>query len=271
MFQLFNLYHWIYIVIATILFILLDRVLIKIEKDKQYRFLFILSIANFCIHFLKVLLEPEASQTSKIYRTALTNLCAVNTFFYPFVLKSKNKSLLNYFEFMGFFSGLIALVVCPDLNDTVPFKIENIRYWITHFILMFISFELMRTKMVKFSYRLLPFCYLCFFIEQGIIYLNDYVLFVSGVTDCIDYSNASFTYGIKDSFQPYLGFANYLIPSIFYKDGIYTPLLWMIFPMLVVLLLAFIFTIIFIDREQFIADFKKIKEYIKDKISKKKT
>lgn len=265
MFQLFNLYHWIYIFITIILFIALDKILMKMDSNKQYKFLFGLSLINFGIHFIKVLLDIGSSFTTMIYRIALTNLCAVNTVLYPLILKIKNRYLLNFFEFMGFFSGIIALIFCYDLNGTQPFRVENIRYWITHFLLLFISLELMRTKLVKFNYRTLFFCYLCFFIEQGIIHLNNYILYITNITNCIDYSNASFTYGIGDAVLPYLGFVKYFIPNIFFKDGIYTPVLWLLVPMLLVLILAFIISIIFFDREHFKKDFIKIKGCFKKK------
>lgn len=271
MFQLFNIYHLIYIFITLVIFTLLDRFLIKMSNEKQFKFLYGLTIVNFIIHFLKVLVEFELSLSSKIYRIALTNLCAVNTFIYPFVLKFKNKILVNFLEFIGFFSGVVALVFCYDLNGTEPFILSNIRYWFTHFILMFVSFELIRTKQVKYDYRNVWYFYFLFFIEQIIIYLNDYILFVTNIIDRIDYSNGAFTYGIRESVLPYLGFVNYIIPSFLYQDGVYTPVLWMITPMILVLIVAFIISVTLIDRKHFVEDFKKIKEKIKQKRSVKDT
>ena len=117
----------------------------------------------------------------------------------------------------------------------------------------------------KFNYHSLLFCYLWFFVEQFIIFVNDCALYWGGVTDSIDYSNASFTYGVKEQFLEYLGFAKYLIPDIFYNNGVYTPILWMLVPMIFVVFIVFIICVVFIDREHFAKDIKQIKAYFREK------
>ena len=121
MFKLFNIYHFIYIVIFILIFFVLNKLFKNKGKDLQYKIIYFLSIINFLIHFIKVYLDIDLLPSDKIYQIALTNLCAVNVIFYPFVLKKQNELLMSFFSFIGLFSGIVSMLFCYGLNNTFPF------------------------------------------------------------------------------------------------------------------------------------------------------
>ena len=69
---------------------------------------------------------------------SLSNLCAVNVVLYPFIIKINNKWLNYYFQFIGIISGIVAIIYPYELVNFNAFNIESIRYFVTHFILLFI-------------------------------------------------------------------------------------------------------------------------------------
>ena len=267
MFELFNIYHYIYLILIVFVFLYLDNYFSSLSKDKKNKYLFILSIFNFIIHFLKVFLYPYKEVSTQFYYLSLSNLCAVNVVLYPLILKINNKILNNYFMLFGFISGVIAILYPYELINFNAFNIESIRYFITHFILMFISFNLF--KGMKLNYRYLFISYFIFFIEQGIILFNDFIYFKFDIIPNIDYSNGSLLYGINNKLESIKWIIDLFILDTFKTNEGYIYLLWQITPSLVLFLIIFIVVILFIDNRRFKNDWYKVKYYLIRKFNKK--
>ena len=267
MFELFNIYHYIYLILLVFGFLYLDKYFSNLSKDKKNKYLFILSIFNFIIHFLKVFLYPYKEVSTQFYYLSLSNLCAVNVVLYPLILKINNKILNNYFMLFGFISGVIAILYPYELINFNAFNIESIRYFITHFILMFISFNLFKEK--KLNYRYLFISYFIFFIEQGIILLNDFIYFKLDIIPNIDYSNGSLLYGINNKLESIKWVIDFFVLDTFKTNEGYIYLLWQITPSLVLFVIIFIVVILFIDNRRFKNDWYKVKYYLIRKFNKK--
>ena len=267
MFELFNIYHYIYLILIVFGFLYLDKYFSSLSKDKKNKYLFILSIFNFVIHFLKVFLYPYKEVSTQFYYLSLSNLCAVNVVLYPLILKINNKILNNYFMLFGFISGVIAILYPYELVNFNAFNIESIRYFITHFILLFISFNLFKEK--KLNYRYLIFSYFIFFIEQGLILLNDLIFFKLDIIPNIDYSNGSLLYGINNKLESIKWGIDLFILDTFKTNEGYVYLLWQITPSLVLFVIIFIVVILFIDNRRFKNDWYKVKYYLIRKFNKK--
>ena len=267
MFELFNIYHYIYLILIVFGFLYLDKYFSNLSKDKKNKYLFTLSLFNFVIHFLKVFLYPYKEVSTQFYYLSLSNLCAVNVVLYPLILKINNKILNNYFMLFGFISGVIAILYPYELINFNAFNIESIRYFITHFILMFISFNLFKEK--KLNYRYLFISYFIFFIEQGIILLNDFIYFKLDIIPNIDYSNGSLLYGINKKLESIKWVIDLFILDTFKTNEGYIYLLWQITPSLVLFVIIFIVVILFIDNRRFKNDWYKVKYYLIRKFNKK--
>ena len=267
MFELFNIYHYIYLFLIVFGFLYLDKYFSSLSKDKKNKYLFTLSLFNLVIHFLKVFLYPYKEVSTQFYYLSLSNLCAVNVVLYPLILKINNKILNNYFMLFGFISGVIAILYPYELVNFNAFNIESIRYFITHFILLFISFNLFKEK--KLNYRYLIFSYFIFFIEQGLILLNDLIFFELDIIPNIDYSNGSLLYGINKKLESIKWVIDLFILDTFKTNEGYIYLLWQITPSLVLFVIIFIVIILFIDNRRFKNDWYKVKYYLIRKFNKK--
>ena len=267
MFELFNIYHYIYLIVIIFGFIYLNKYFSSLNKEIKNKYLFILSIFNLVIHFFKVFLYPYKAVSTQFYYLSLSNLCAVNVCLYPLVLKLDNKVLNNYFILFGFISGLVAIIYPYELVNFNAFNIESIRYFVTHFILMFISFTLYIEKGI--NYRYLFIGYFIFFIEQGIILLNDFIFFKLEIIPSIDYSNGSLVYGVNSKIETLKSIIDLFTLDIFKANEGYIYLLWQITPSLVLFIFILILVIIFLDNRRFKNDWYKIKYFLIKKFNKK--
>ena len=260
MFELFNLFHYFYLMIILFLFIFLNKYFLSINLVKRNNILFLMSLFNLIIHFLKVLLYPYNQVTTQIYYLSLSNLCAINVILCPFVLKVNNKTLNNFFMIFGFISGLVAIIYPYELVNFNAFNLESIRYFVTHFILLFVSYYLYKEK--KINYRYLFVSYFIFLFEQTLILLNDFIFFNMGIIPKIDYSNGSLIYGISNKFDSINSLIDLFVLDIFKTEGGYIYLLWQIIPSLILFILIFIIVTIFFDNSRFKNDCYKIKYFI---------
>lgn len=267
MFALFNIYHYMYLILIVIGFVYLNRYLSNLNKEKRNKLIFIFSIVNLIIHFVKVFLYPYTEVTTQFYYLSLSNLCAVNVVLYPLILKINNKVLNNYFMLFGFISGLIAILYPYELVNFNALNVETLRYFVTHFILMFISFYLFKEK--NLNYRYLFIGYFIFFIEQSIILLNDFIFYKLNIIPSISYSNGSLVYGINSKLDVIKDIINLFILDVFKKGNGYIYLLWQITPSLILFLIIFIICILFLDNRRFKNDWYRIKYFLIRKFNKK--
>ena len=256
MFELFNIYYWLHLFCAFIIILIVDRILSKLNSKTQYVIIFILSVFNFLLHFFKVYTDGIEGYNNQIYYISLSNFCSINTFILPFVLLFKNKRVTDFMIIMCLVSGIVAMVFCYCLEGENGISNHTVRFFITHLLIFLIPFELLRFKHVSLSYKSVKWCYLFFFIEQGVIYLNDIILFNHNIIPYQHYSNSSLVYGIRSDVNEMFGFIKYLVPNIFIDNGEYIPILWLTVPVLLIAILTYLIIILFFDRNGFNNDYK---------------
>ena len=259
MFEIFGNYHWLYLAIIALLFFIFDQLLALLNNKTQHRILFVLTLVNVGVHFAKALTKDYVSDNIMYFNMTLTNLCAVNTVLYPLVMLTKNKLITNFFQFMGVASGIMAMVFIYEYDGVRPLDIDLVRYFLTHFILMFVSFELVRTNFVKYNYRNSIFFGIIFLLEQGIIYYDALLCKKYGLIDYITICNQSFIFGVNQESMNFFNLLSWMIPDRFYQDGVVTPVLWQVGPAFYATIIIFLISILFVDREGFQKDIKKIK------------
>ena len=225
----------------------------------RFAVLWILSLINFILHFIKVYTDGINGFNSRIYYVSLSNFCSINTVILPFILLFKNRVIKDFMTIMCLISGIVAMLFCYCLEGENGFSNHTIRFFITHLILFLIPFELLRFNLIKLNYKNVKWCYLFFFVEQGIIYLNDVVLFKFNIIPYQHYSNSSLVYGIRDDVNSMFGFIKYLVPDIFIINGEYIPIVWLLVPMVLVMMVTYIVVILFFDKEHYIEGYREYK------------
>lgn len=256
MFELFNFYHWSHLFCTFIIILIFDRILLNLNRRKQYIIIFILSVINFLLHFFKVYTDGIDGVKNQIYYISLSNFCSINTVILPFVLIFKNKRITDFMSIMCLVSGIIAMLFCYCLEGENGVSNHTVRFFITHLLIFLIPFELLRYNHVSISYKSVKWCYVFFFIEQGIIYLNDIILFNFNIIPYQYYSNSSLVYGVRNDVDEMFGFIRYLVPNVFIINGEYIPVFWLMVPVLLVTILTYFIVIIFFDRNGFNNDYK---------------
>ena len=266
MFELFNIYHILHLIVAFIFVIVSDRILSRLSNRVQYVIIVLLAFFNFFLHFFKVYTDGIEGFNNQIYYISLSNFCSINTVILPFVLLFKNKRVTDFMTIMCLVSGVVAMVFCYCLEGENGISNHTVRFFITHVLIFLIPFELLRFNHINLSYKSVKWCYLFFFIEQGIIYLNDVILFNFNIIPYQNYSNSSLVYGIRHDVNEMFGFIKYLVPNIFIVNDEYIPVLWLLVPVLLVTILTYIVVILFFDRKEFSSDYK---EYRLKRVLKK--
>lgn len=246
--QIGNGYYILYIEFAAVYLLLLLLSLRK-RSEKTMRIVFlVLLFSNLAMHFLKQLFPPYREGFPYTLRSsALQNICAVSTVFFPFIyLKKKQTVLHDYAYFIGMCGGLGALAFPTETLGNPPFAPDTIRFYFCHTTLIVVPLAaailgLYRPRLKKFW--AIP---LLFLAHQTIICLDEFFLIgvgaVPGATfsDLLDpgFRNSSFTFGVRPDFAGAAFLFDPLVPSFFKTDAFhlnggkpfYFPVLWLIIP-----------------------------------------
>lgn len=276
--QLFNGYYFLYIFIAFGLTILSVKFL-KNKTDRfRHWFIFGLIMINLAVHFLKVLLFPYSLVDEVWTKVSFENICAVSVLLFPFLYFTKNKTLKDYMVMVGMASGIITFIAPLDamsefFNGTIyigprsAFMLENIRFYLAHFLLFLVPFLMMHFKMHELSIRRAyraPFMLLLVLL---LIFINELMMTAIGwvpKSDLFDPNkrNPSFIFGARSSFTGLGLFIGLLVPSFMmlthpvYEFTFYIPVLWLVIPTMIYGgAIALIFCMIY-DKEDTILFFK---------------
>lgn len=279
-----NIWYFTIIVIAIFTIILLFRYLRTKDEETKYKFLYKLTIINVIFHFLRLIFPPYVHDFRKYTNlrvlrvVGFENICAVNTLLGPFLYKSKNKYIKDYYMFVGFIGGLVAMIIpINPYTSRELFSFDMMRYFISHFILLIVPLFSYIFKLHTFNYRRFWCLPISFFACLTIIYLNENITYDLGWVE--EKRNFSLIYGIPENlpskFQPLAKFLTSIVPDNFKNyvgpDGnivAFTPLLWMITPFIVIVLpLSFIFNVC-LDFKNFKLDSINLYNKIKNKFQK---
>jgi len=293
--EIFNFYYFLYIFIALILTLLSVR-LLKYKSDKfRFWFIFGLIMANFAIHFLKILIYPYTDTyfvEHKIVKISLENICAVSVVTFPLLYFSKSKILKDYMVLVGLVSGMLTLFYPVDTFSTTfnavsvegvyvktAFQLETIRFYLTHFLLFLTPFLILHYKIHQLSVKRAGYMPFVFMGTLLIIYINELILSGFGLVPQgismynPDGRNPSLIFGVKN-LDTLVGIGKYikvLVPDFLTVNPVtgetfYWPVLWMFFPVLVNTSLMAIFINYIYDKEttkDFVLEklhFKKVKD-----------
>ncbi len=273
-----NGYYFMFIFIAALYAVILFLILRKKSTKTKRLVLTIILFLNLALHFSKLAFEPYRSGLPiTIRKITFENICAVSTLLFPFLfLIKKNTIISDYMYFIGICGGLGAMFFPTEAIGKAPYIFDVIRFYICHMNLFTVPLlacllGLYRPRIKRFW--AIP---LLFLVHLTIILINEIILIKIGwvngnITEVLDPNirNSSFIFGLPDSFKGAKFLFDPFIPPVFKTDWLhltngvpyYTPILWMFFPVLIYLPLAYAL----ITAPWWIADivkWQKIKKFI---------
>ena len=166
---------------------------------------------------------------------------------FPFIMLGKNDAAKDYIVFLGMIGGAAAIFFPTGAWGYPPFRLESIRFYLSHILLFMQAFYTLIYKVHVPSYKRFWRVPISFFIVLGVIALNELVLRAAGFTeqtleDMIadpTQRNSVYIFGLTPELESKLGFITALV-SDFMKHGIgyrtgdyYRPWVWMFFPVMI--------------------------------------
>ncbi len=252
-----NGFYFMYIVLALVFFATLLFILRK-KSEKTIRIvLIVILFINFALHFLKQAFPPYINNMPKALEdSTLVNICAVSTFFFPFVYLIKKHTVLHdYVFFIGMLGGLLAVFYPTEALGEFAFSFDVIRFYFCHstlFVVPLVAALLGLYRPRLKSFWAIP---LLFLAQSTIICLNEMFLIKVGLVDAKisdllnkEFRNYSFVFGLKDDFSTFAFLFDPLIPFFLKTDAFninggtafYFPVLWQIIPAFVYLIPLYI-------------------------------
>ncbi len=296
--EMFNMYYFLYLLIALSLTLISVR-LLKYKSNKfRFWFIFGLIMANFAIHFLKVLIYPYTDPyfvENRWVKVSFENICAVSVLTFPILYFVKNKIFKDYMVLVGLVSGMLTLFYPVDTFSSTfnavsiegvyvktAFSLETIRFYTTHFLLFLIPFLMLHYKMHEISIKRAGYMPFILMGTLSLIFVNEWVLSLFGLVpqgmDMFnpDGRNPSLIFGVKN-LDTLVGIGNFikvLVPRFltvnpFTGESFFWPVLWMFIPVLVYVNLMAIFVNFIYDKETTI-DYLLIKLRVKKNTEKSK-
>ncbi len=245
-----NIWYFLYLILTALL-CAGGLILFKNKSEKaKYWFVFAVAMFNFAAHFLRMLL-PEYSGPDTDYpltwrKVTYENICTTSVLMFPFIHLSKNKVLKDYIVFMSLIGGVLGVLVPVGAWHYAPFRLESIRYYITHSGLLLQGAFTLGLGLHKPSYKRFWMAPLTFFLVLGFIALNEVVLraagfteqTLAGLTDDPTQRNSMFLFGPSGELAERFDFVFAVVPE-FMKHGLgyragqdfYWPWIWTIFPL----------------------------------------
>ena len=243
-----NLWYFFYIAVTVGIFLAVYLpVKNKSEKAKRNAIL-IIALINFACHFLRMLLPEYQDGYPYTWRkVTFENICTTSVLLFPFIHLSKSKVWKDYIVFMSIIGGVLGVLIPVGAWGFPPFRLESIRYYITHSGLFLQGSLTLAFGVHVPSYKRFWIAPLTFFFVLGLIALNEVVLRAVGLTEQtleditrnVTERNSMFIFGPTDMVKEKFGFVLALVPD-FMKHGVgaragedfYWPWVWMFFPLL---------------------------------------
>ncbi len=205
MLDMFSLNHYLWLLIAAILFYVVYRLLRGLSNRNKWIFLFSLSVMAWIIHFSRIWLKPDLMP----HEIFFVDLCGFSTMVYPFFLLSKNKVLKDYMYFVGGIFALSSLVWPNNIAGDEIWIYNTIRFFFAHWILVGIPIFMVAWKLHKPNISHIGYMYLfviviawynmalsAMFVELG--YVN-YLINYMGL-----WGNTVSVYNLSEKLVPFL-------------------------------------------------------------------
>lgn len=274
--EFFNVYYFMYILIAAAIFFALLFGLRKANKKVIFWVLFGILAFNFCLHFLKLAFLPyRDGLPSTIRKVTFENICAVSTLIFPFLYLSKKNTARDYMFYLGTISGILACFVPTEALGKSPFIFDTIRFYICHIILWIVPLAMVILGEHKLDYHRIwraPTIFLC---VECVILVNEVILmsigFVEGTLETLlsaQYRNNSFVFGITPDFEAIAGFLLIFVPKFLRVhpltgEAMYWPILWMVIPIYIYFSIIFFLMSLFWEHKHVKNDIIELKEKFK--------
>lgn len=246
--ELGNLWYCFYVVVCLGVTIGCYFPLRKASKKAQFAFVMALSLVNLAVHFLKMLLPEYRGDYPMSWRKCtFENICAVSVLIFPFVMISKSDTAKDYIVFLSVIGGLAAIFVPTGAWGYKPFRLESIRFYLSHVLLLMQGSYAFAYGLHRPSYKRLWKIPFSFFMILGLIALNELVLRAVGFTDqtledmILDPTerNSCYIFGLTPALEEKLKFITVLVPDFMkhgfgYRQGdFYWPWVWTFCPIMV--------------------------------------
>lgn len=246
--KMFNLWYFLWILLATGALLGLYFWLRNASRRKQDIVLFGLLAFGLLLHFLKVYIPPYSVDEARMLRDAwFVNICGANIALFPFFYFTKNKYVKDYMFYIGVLSGLIALFYPQEPMakvDQLGEFWDIVRFYFHHWMLLAVPLLLVLFGRHKLSYKRILVAPIGLLLLMLFIMLNQifqselgFIPLRSSDMFNINYKNTSYIWGpgANDAIGEFLAlfcpdFFKTIPVGEFAGQEKYWPWFWMIFP-----------------------------------------
>ena len=240
------------------------------ERLKQ-GVLLAMMLVNLVQHFLKQYVYPHYWGTQIDFRICTAyNLCALLIIGAPFVLLSKNKVLKDFFVLFGTNAGVVTMAVPYWYIGQTVWQWDVFRYYFCHGLLSSGALLTALLGLHKLNWRnfwKMPFI---FFLSLILICFNDIIVYaVQGANgnlwDVLYSYNPCWLFHPAEEFAWLVPVFDFFSPDAFIGDFAtgkqFTPLLWYLIPMFLLIAILALIIEALTDRKRFMKDMRAFKAW----------
>ncbi len=243
-----NFRYFFLLAVPIFLVIFLYFFLKRRSSKFQFYFIFAICLTGFALHFLKQFFPAYIADWPYSLRTStFENLCAVCTLVLPFFFLFGGKYLKDFIYYICIVCGTFALIV-PTVTlggqfSTFDEVLENIRYYICHYILVIVGVLMVMLNQHRLNYHRILAMPLAFLGVMSAVFINEIFLALSGLVPQTldeflspDFRNASFVFGVPQAYAGLRGMIDALVFPFLrmhpYDPNriFYLPVLWAVVP-----------------------------------------
>ncbi len=243
----FNFFHFAFIGLSLLSYLLLFRLLKNKNKLVKKSILFIFLLFGLLLHFIKIYFPPYSENETRLFNDIFfINICGANILMFPLIFLTKSNAGKDYMFFIGLLSGIISIclpieVVLKGSKQIVEI-FDVFRFYIQHSILWIVPLLMVTLGLHKISYKAVltaptGLLLLMLFIMLNQVFQYELGFVTPHTTDFfkIKFKNTSYIWGPDDSIGYFI--ANFT-PDIFKKVPVgqfagetkYWPWFWLIVP-----------------------------------------
>lgn len=193
MLQIGGIVYFIWIILAIVLLVAGGYLLKDVEKEKQLRLLFGMTIFAWVIHFARVWLDPDMMPHELLFE----DLCGFNTMLYPFLFKMKNRVLKDIMYLVGAVFASHSLFYPNNIDGNAILYYDTIRFFMAHFILVAVPLWLIAWGHHTPSVKSVPYAFLYVLIGALYSFTLSVVIYEVGLVHY--YKNYMGLFGGRDS------------------------------------------------------------------------